>query len=775
MVFFKKEQNVKSGTNIGRQTERVTKLQQELQYNEKFRDVTNKINAAGNIDEILTELKYNILTLFDAEGITIYAVDPIENELYSKHIIDRGGKGVLEIRVPISTSSLAGYTAYSMRLINIKNVYDQDELNKIHPFLQFDSSWDAKSGYRTKQVLAAPICYEKRLFGVIQLVNKKSGPVFTEEDEKKLEKIAEVLGISFKNHSTMISSRFNYLLSENIISKEELARAMAIAKEQNRDVESVLIENFKIKKRDIGMSLGQFYGCRYLGYSDHIIIPRELVKDLNTQYLKRASWVPIASSRGKVTVLIDNPNHPKTIEIRRLLKAEEIEFNVGIKEDILRFIESLEREVKESDFSISDILAEMEVEDEDEDLDMVSPDVDENASTIVRLVNQIIIDAYEKGASDIHIEPSRTRKVTDIRYRVDGRCFKHLEIPYSSSRPLVSRIKIMSNLDIAERRLPQDGKIKFFYKQKPIELRVATLPTVGGEDVVMRILTTGEVMPLNALNLSERNYRQLIEIITRPYGVLLVVGPTGSGKTTTLHSCLGYINKPETKIWTAEDPVEITQYGLRQVEVKPKIGFNFARAMRAFLRADPDVIMVGEMRDHETASIGIEASLTGHLVLSTLHTNSAAETITRLIDIGLDPFNFADALLGVLAQRLVRTLCTKCRRKHHPSKEEFDDLVEAYGKDYFPELGIEYNDDLIIYRPVGCDHCNQTGYRGRTALHELLTGTDELKRLIQRRAPVEEIRRQAMKDGMRTLYQDGIAKIFKGFTDQKEVRSVCIR
>jgi type II secretory ATPase GspE/PulE/Tfp pilus assembly ATPase PilB-like protein len=499
------------------------------------------------------------------------------------------------------------------------------------------------------------------------------------------------------------------------------------------------------------------------------------VKDLNTQYLKRASWVPIASSRGKVTVLIDNPNHPKTIEIRSLLKAEEIEFNVGIKEDILRFIESLEREVKESDFSISDILAEMEVEDEDEDLDMVSPDVDENASTIVRLVNQIIIDAYEKGASDIHIEPSRTRKVTDIRYRVDGRCFKHLEIPYSYSRPLVSRIKIMSNLDIAERRLPQDGKIKFFYKQKPIELRVATLPTVGGEDVVMRILTTGEVMPLNALNLSERNYRQLIEIITRPYGVLLVVGPTGSGKTTTLHSCLGYINKPETKIWTAEDPVEITQYGLRQVEVKPKIGFNFARAMRAFLRADPDVIMVGEMRDHETASIGIEASLTGHLVLSTLHTNSAAETITRLIDIGLDPFNFADALLGVLAQRLVRTLCTKCRRTHHPSKEEFDDLVEAYGKDYFPELGIEYNDDLIIYRAVGCDHCNQTGYRGRTALHELLTGTDEVKRLIQRRAPVEEIRRQAMKDGMRTLYQDGIAKIFKGFTDQKEVRSVCIR
>lgn len=257
--------------------------------------------------------------------------------------------------------------------------------------------------------------------------------------------------------------------------------------------------------------------------------------------------------------------------------------------------------------------------------------------------------------------------------------------------------------------------------------------------------------------------------------IIFVCGPTGSGKTTTLHSALGYINKTETKIWTAEDPVEITQRGLRQVQVKPKIGFDFAAAMRAFLRADPDVIMVGEMRDKETTSIGIEASLTGHLVFSTLHTNSAPESITRLLDMGMDPFNFADAILGIMAQRLVRTLCKECKKAYNPSKEEYDELVREYGEEEFNKnVNIPFSDDLTLYKPEGCDSCHNTGYRGRMALHELLMGTDEMKKLIQLKAKMEDIRKQALLDGMTTLKQDGVKKVFGGNVDLLQVRKVCI-
>jgi type II secretory ATPase GspE/PulE/Tfp pilus assembly ATPase PilB-like protein len=334
----------------------------------------------------------------------------------------------------------------------------------------------------------------------------------------------------------------------------------------------------------------------------------------------------------------------------------------------------------------------------------------------------------------------------------------------------------MSDLDISERRLPQDGKIKFKkYAPLDVELRVATIPTAGGnEDVVLRILAGGEPLPLEKMGMSERNFKVFVEMITKPYGIVLVVGPTGSGKTTTLHAALHYINKPETKIWTAEDPVEITQEGLRQVQVHPKIGFDFATAMRAFLRADPDVIMVGEMRDHETVATGIEASLTGHLVFSTLHTNSAPETITRLLDMGMDPFNFADALLGVLAQRLVRTLCSDCKEKYNPTQEEFDTLVRSYDGD-FDKMGFAYSSDLVLYRPKGCPRCGNTGYRGRTGIHEILVGSDALKSLIQGRAKMEEIREQAVDDGMTTLMQDGIRKVLLGMTDLIQVRKVCIK
>ncbi|MBW1797217.1 MAG: type II/IV secretion system protein, partial [Deltaproteobacteria bacterium] len=307
------------------------------------------------------------------------------------------------------------------------------------------------------------------------------------------------------------------------------------------------------------------------------------------------------------------------------------------------------------------------------------------------------------------------------------------------------------------------------------ELRVATLPTTGGfEDVVLRILAKAGAMKMDEMGLNERNLKLMKEIVSQPYGLVLVVGPTGSGKTTSLHAALGHINKPGIKIWTAEDPVEITQLGLRQVEAKPKIGLDFKRIMRAFLRADPDVIMIGEMRDQETASIGVEASLTGHLVFSTLHTNSAPETVTRLLDMGLNPLNFSDSFLGVMAQRLARRLCKECREEYHPSEEQFEEIVSDYGKEYFEATGIEFTPDLTLYRPGGCDVCSGTGYKGRLGIHELMAGTPEIKSMIKKQADSEMLFEQTKKDGMTTLKQDGIMKAFQGLTDISEIRRVCI-
>jgi type II secretory ATPase GspE/PulE/Tfp pilus assembly ATPase PilB-like protein len=407
----------------------------------------------------------------------------------------------------------------------------------------------------------------------------------------------------------------------------------------------------------------------------------------------------------------------------------------------------------------------------------VSGGIDENDSAIVRLTNQVIAEADRLGASDIHIEPYEDRKDMAVRLRIDGTCFTYTKIPAAYRRAVVSRIKVMANLDIAERRKPQDGKIRYrLAKDREIEMRVATLPTSGqDEDVVLRLLTAKQPMPLDAMEFAPATLQALQAIAEKPHGTILCVGPTGSGKTTTLHAILKRINTEERKIWTAEDPIEITQDGLRQVQVHPKIGLTFATAMRAFLRADPDVIMIGEMRDKETADIAIEASLTGHLVLSTLHTNSAVETVIRLLDLGCDSFNFADAMLGVLAQRLCKRICIQCKEAYHPSRQEYDELVQGYGLRELERWGVSDAKSMTLYRGIGCDLCNRTGFKGRVPLHELLIGSEEVKNRVQSKARTAELLTVAVREGMITLAQDGIQKALQGATTYRQVRSVAMK
>ena len=577
------------------------------------------------------------------------------------------------------------------------------------------------------------------------------------------------------------SSRYDYLIRNKIVTTNQLQEALAIAKKMSKSVEFVLVDRFGIQKDEVGKSLSMYFGCPFRDFDEEFPIPFELIGKLKRSFLLYYVWVPLSWSKKGVEILVDDlEDLRKTDHIKALMTNQKIIFSVGFKEDVVKYINHFFSPRAEAtattDFEdLDDIIPDVAFEEEEELEDDISG-LDESSSQVVKFVDQVLITAFRKNASDIHIEPSPVTRKTTIRFRTDGVCHEYVQLPNTMAPAIVSRIKIMSELDIAEKRLPQDGKVRLKRKGIPeFELRVSTMPTAGSfEDVVLRILTRSNSYKLDEIGLRERNLKILGKIIQRPYGLILCVGPTGSGKTTTLHSALGHVNKPDVKIWTAEDPVEITQPGLRQVQVRPKIGLDFARIMRGFLRLDPDIIMIGEMRDRETAAAAIEASLTGHLVLSTLHTNNAPETLTRLLDMGMNPLNIADSFLGVLAQRLVRRLCNKCRESYNPFEDEFEDIKADFGKKALARAGYTYSSRLELFRSLGCENCSGSGYKDRMGIHELMEGTPEIKILIKKHATSQELAKQAAKQGMETLKQDGIHKVFEGKTDIREVRRVSV-
>ncbi|MDF0642714.1 MAG: GspE/PulE family protein [Nitrospira sp.] len=570
---------------------------------------------------------------------------------------------------------------------------------------------------------------------------------------------------------------FDSLVSDGFIRQADLVKAFQAALAGSAELESLLLDKYRVPKTELGKALSTFFGCPYVSFDERSVADPSLLKDLSYDYLKKYHWIPFRRYEQVIDVLIDNPHDlEKGHDIRRAFPGLTIRFSVSLQRDIERYLQLASGDGDMG--SISDTLGELRSEARSErGADEESDSIDENNSAIVRLANQIIVEAYRKEASDIHIEPYSDRKETVVRFRVDGTCSTYMRVPAAYRRALVSRMKIMASLDIAERRKPQDGKIRFkLGDDRLIELRVATLPTAGGnEDVALRILSAKEPLPLEAMEFSPRELANLFELADKPHGLILCVGPTGSGKTTTLHAILRHLNTDERKIWTAEDPIEITQEGLRQVQVHPRIGFTFASAMRSFLRADPDIIMIGEMRDKETAEVAIEASLTGHLVLSTLHTNSAVETVSRLLDMGCDSFNFADSMLCVIAKRLCKRLCATCKQSYHPSRQEYDELVAACGVEAWGRLGIPYDEAFLLNRNQGCESCHHTGFKGRVPLHEMFCNSDELKNMIQGRARTSDMQRAAMQAGMTTLMQDGIRKALGGLTTFKQVRAVAMK
>ena len=569
-------------------------------------------------------------------------------------------------------------------------------------------------------------------------------------------------------------SRYGLLLASGQLSEDQLQQATEEANKRDGDVDQVLLRDYGIDRDVLGASLSAFYDVDFVAFDREIDPPFGLFekRSLDPDFLKRYGWVPFAEEGQDIVVLMSNPfDLGRMDEIRFILGTSRIVPKVALQADIQAYIDHFFQSFGPSEEIFSFDEEVVALDEDDSRLEGVE-EVSEEDSEVVRLVNSLLIEAWKRQASDIHIEPDSRNRSCTIRLRVDGTCHEFRKFRIGLARPLVSRVKIMAHLDIAERRLPQDGKIKLKLPgmNTVVEYRVATLPTVDGqEDVVMRVLSSGKPLPLEQLGLHSGVLEAFKRMVYRPYGLLLVVGPTGSGKTTTLHSAVSYINSSDRKIWTAEDPVEITQTGLRQLQVQPKIGLTFAAALRSFLRADPDVIMIGEMRDEETAHIGVEASLTGHLVFSTLHTNSAPETITRLLDMELDPFNFADSLLCVLAQRLVKTLCPRCKKPYTPSAEEIEELRLEFGTNWETAVPEQWRAEPVLYHPHGCSSC-LGGYRGRTGIHELMLNTGGLKTCIKHRKPTEELRLQAVEDGMLSLKEDGLLKVIEGLTDVSQVR-----
>ena len=773
----------------------------EALFYKQLHHVTARIHDTENLDQIMLDTSQDICKLLNADRLTLYAVNEDRTSIVSK--VKTGLNSSRDLKLPVSPQSLAGYVAFSKQQLNLADVYDDDALKQIHPSLNFLKEVDKRSGYRTRQMLVAPILDGEVLHGVLQIINNKSDQPFGVLEVEGVAQLCKTLATAIRQRMQKASdaarhkaTKFDGLVADGVISQAELEQCLVDARTDGHAVEQVLISQFKVKPSQIGPSLARFFGVPYEPFDSGRIRSEALHGPLKRDFIEEQGWIPLEESPDGLVIMCVDPEAVRGARVvpQVFPRISKFAYRVTTLTEFEQTLSQLYGAGAEGG-SIDQLLADMDggpIEDGSNDDSLESAAAD---NELVKFVNKVIIDAYHQKVSDIHIEPMPGKLKTGIRFRIDGSLVPYIEVPAHFRQAMVTRLKIMCDLDISERRKPQDGKIKFKkYGPLDIELRVATIPSAGGvEDVVMRILAGGEPIPLEKLGLTPHNRERLEATVTKPYGLFYVCGPTGSGKTTTLHSILKFLNTPDTKIWTAEDPVEITQKGLRQVQINKKAGIDFALVMRAFLRADPDIIMVGESRDKETVSMGVEASLTGHLVFSTLHTNSAPESITRLMDMGMDPFNFADALLGILAQRLAKKLCD-CKQTYVPDADELRLFVAEYSEelrhsnawkaDYAGEARKLYESwvnsygqdgQLKLYRAVGCDKCAGTGYKGRIGLHELLVSDEAVKKLIQERARVSELFAQAVEGGMRTLKMDGMEKILMGLTDIKMVRSVCIK
>jgi type II secretory ATPase GspE/PulE/Tfp pilus assembly ATPase PilB-like protein len=673
------------------------------------------------------------------------------------------------VRIPKKQSFESGFYGSFIDLDNpYKEVFFTHEGIKFRRHLNFLGTILEEQGLVSREEL------QEVIRDYYSIKKKRIGETIAQKHNLNQDEIEKVLRKMQKAGKIPSSARVgDILIASKLITLAQLEDAIAQqVKDKNKKIGALLVERKHINADQLLSALAIKFQLEFVNLDD-MEPSQKALNAIPFSLVSQMQILPLEDKGDHLLVATSKPTeHAELGDILRFITNRRIKFVVTPSNQINAAIDKYYTRDEEK---VQDLIGEMTEEALAVADSADTSIVDETDSQIIKLVNKILMDAYKKDASDIHLEPGVGKDPLTVRYRVDGMCRVSHEVPSSYKKALLSRIKIMSNLDITERRKPQSGKIVIRYKDEKVEYRVETTPTVGGnEDAVLRILTKSKPIPLDQMGFSPRDLKLFKEVVSRPAGMILCVGPTGSGKTTTLHSALSFINEPNRKIWTAEDPVEITQKGLRQVQVNPQIGFTFQEALRSFLRSDPDVIMVGEIRDKETAKTAIEASLTGHVVFSTLHTNNAPETLMRLVEMGMDPISFSESLSMVIAQRLIRMLCKKCKKKQKPATEEYEKLKETYGPEWFEKHNVgKTHKKETLREKVGCKECDQVGYRNRVAIFEMLESTDMIKRGIKEKASTEELKIMAMENGMRTLRMDAVEKIFLGVTDLDEVLRVC--
>jgi type II secretory ATPase GspE/PulE/Tfp pilus assembly ATPase PilB-like protein/transcriptional regulator with GAF, ATPase, and Fis domain len=756
-----------------------------------LKNITQVIQTLRTMDEVYFGLTPLLTSMFEADEVRIYTLNQDTNELFSRF---NGSNGIQEVRLPMTSENPIGLAAQKLSALNIQRAEDPEEIKKVHAELTPEGMAAALT---TKgSCLIIPLPHRNKIAGVLQLLGKQKKSSFTSKDEKNGLLIGESLSHAIVSRKTAYEAKpspYGLLLQNGLLQDEELKEFQKKAEAQKESLEVLLRRDHFLLASDIGKSLEYYYGTPYFPYDETLDLPDPSPWKLKKKVLAEQVWVPIRHEGKQVTILAHNPKDPAMLEaVAKVFEGFEVDYRVGLSEDILSYFEKLAPRIKEEPVAVPNEKAapltnatptHQETSPMTSSTDSVSPGTvatpapkDSGPSGAIGQFNETLVLAGQKGVTDIHIEPNMETKNILVRLRKDGACRIFDEISGQHKGELIQHIKKLANLDLDKTKVPQSGQVEWSDRGMKLGLNVVVLPTIGdNEDITIQVTRLSkpkaEYMPLEAMHYSEPNLARINTSLKASSGLILVTGPQDSGKTTTLHAFLGRLNSPEKKVVTVEDPVDIVQNGLRQLLISPESGLNYASALKMLMMGSPDTIMVGAMPDAETLSAGM-AGAENHLVLSSLDATSATDALSVLRDtLKADTGKLAETLTLVVALKPVTSLCSDCKADHHPTQEEFDQLAEFYGKKFFPELGVEYSDKLVLKKPVGCKKCLFSGYGDKTLLQEVLVVTDEMKALIKDKAPEENILSQAIKDEMITLNQDGVYKVFTGDCDFKQVQA----
>ena len=753
-----------------------------LQNNQEdsLNKLTQAIQSVKNPDELFLELKKPLLAIFEAGDAVIFTVNSEHDKIYSR--IDCNGI-TKEIQLAVDHSSIAGFVATESTPLNVKNVEDPDELMGHHQNLQFNDWWNKTIGIKIRSALTIPLLHSNTLMGVLQLVNKNNETGFSAIDENNAFIIAKNIALAFQNmekFETLKPTKFSFLITNGFLTEDELTLISKKSQEAGSDVEDLLVKELYLRPLDVGKSLESFYYIPYTGFDESTLKPDLDGLTMDSKTLRNQNWVPLKNDATGLVILINDPTNKKVIEsIKQLFPQKTIDFRVGLKMDIQEYINEFyeadeSANIPETDKLPEDKTLELVIDEEYQAKAKAKDDKAVPPDSNNKFFDEMLSIAIRQGVTDIHIEPGMEGKNLLIRLRKDSACRVFEEIPSSNQKEIINHIKKLAHLDTSVNQLPQNGKFNWSLEANKFELSVVIFPTIGNlEDAMIRVTQIGKpvprYIPITQMEFSDPNLDKIMSRIHATRGMILVTGPEGTGKTTSQHAFLGHLNTPDKKIVTAELPVDIIQNGIRQIQINDEIGLNYAFALETFLLGNPDIIMIGEIKDTPTLKLCIEAAKE-RLIFSSLQAKSTMDAIRKMREMNIDSMQFANSFLLIMAQKLVPGLCDACKEDYHPSQEEFEMLEKFYGDNNFSDLGFQYNDNLTLKKAVGCKQCIFTGYSGKIALQEVLERTPELNRLIAEKASMEDIHNQALKDGMITLNQDGIYKIMNGDCDFKKIQ-----